>query len=80
MKEIYQQTKGELFKEYGDPGGLTTRRAQELLEKYGENLLREKKKRKVYSAYFWDNLPTFWWLFLWRQQWYPCFREMWRVL
>ena len=51
MKEIYQQTKGELFKEYGDPGGLTTRRAQELLEKYGENLLREKKKKSIFSIF-----------------------------
>lgn len=51
MKEIYQQTKGELFKEYGDPGGLTTSRAQELLEKYGENLLREKKKKSIFSIF-----------------------------
>lgn len=51
MKEIYQQTKEELFKEYGDPGGLTTRRAQELLEKYGENLLREKKKKSIFSIF-----------------------------
>ena len=47
MKEIYQQTKEELFKEYGDPGGLTTSRAQELLEKYGENLLREKNIKSL---------------------------------
>lgn len=51
MKEIYQQTKEELFKEYGDPGGLTTRRAQELLEKYGENLLREEKKKSIFSIF-----------------------------
>ena len=47
MKEVYQQTKQELFEKYGSEKGLTEERANELLQKYGENALEEKGKKSV---------------------------------
>lgn len=47
MKEVYQQTKQELFEMYGSPMGLTEEKATELRQKYGENALEEKRKKSV---------------------------------
>ena len=47
MKEVYQQTKQELFEMYGSPMGLTEEKATELRQKYGENALEEKGKKSV---------------------------------
>ena len=47
MKDVYQQTKQELFDRYGGPEGLSENRAKEMLQKYGENALEEKGRKSV---------------------------------
>ncbi len=51
MKEVYQQSKQELFEVYGQPGGHTKAKAAELLEKHGENVLEEKGKKSVIQVF-----------------------------
>ncbi len=51
MKEIYQQTKQELFERYGSATGHTKDRAKELLEQHGENALTEKGKKSVFRVF-----------------------------
>lgn len=59
MKEVYQCTKRELFDLYGDAGGLTRERAEELLDQYGENRLQEKGRKsalRIFAGQFKDLL------------------------
>ena len=51
MKEVYQQTKQELFEIYGSPLGHTEEEAKALLQKYGENVLEEKGKKSVLRVF-----------------------------
>ena len=47
MKEVYQQTKQELFEQYGSAAGHTEEEAGKLLQSYGENVLEETGKKSV---------------------------------
>lgn len=47
MKKIYQLTKEELFKSYGNEKGLSSERAIENLQRYKENVLEEKGKKSI---------------------------------
>lgn len=47
MKEVYQQSKQELFEAYGSAAGHTEEKAMELLQKYGKNALEDKAKKSV---------------------------------
>ena len=61
MKEVYQQTKQELFEIYGSPLGHTEEEAKALLQKYGENVLEGKGKKsvlRVFMAYKKLNKPV----------------------
>ena len=51
MREVYQQTKQELFEQYGSAAGHTEENAKELLQKYGENALEEKGKKSVFRVF-----------------------------
>ena len=51
MKEVYQQNKQELFETYGKASGLTEEKATELLQKYGENALRENGKKSIFQVF-----------------------------
>ena len=51
MKQIYQLTKQELFETYGDPEGLSGAQASDLLEKHGENVLKEHGKKSVFRVF-----------------------------
>lgn len=51
MKEVYQQGKKELFENYGNGKGRTTKEAKDLLLKYGENVLKEEGKKSVYKIF-----------------------------
>ena len=51
MKEIYQATKEELFREYGDDKGLTEVMAAKLLEEKGENVLKEKNRKSIFVVF-----------------------------
>lgn len=51
MKEVYQQTKQELFQRYGGIAGHTEEKASELLKKYGENALEEKGKKSIVRVF-----------------------------
>ena len=51
MREVYQQTKQELFEQYGSVSGHTEENAKELLQKYGENALEEKGKKSVFRVF-----------------------------
>lgn len=51
MREVYQQTKQELFEQYGSATGHTEENAKELLQKYGENALEEKGKKSVFRVF-----------------------------
>ena len=51
MKEVYQLTKQELEKQYGGKDGLSEHRAEQLLQKYGENVLQEKGKKSVFMVF-----------------------------
>ena len=51
MREVYQQTKQELFEQYGSATGHTEENAKELLKKYGENALEEKGKKSVFRVF-----------------------------
>ena len=51
MKEVYQLTKQELEKQYGGKDGLSEQRAEQLLQKYGENVLQEKGKKSVFMVF-----------------------------
>lgn len=51
MQEIYQMQKEELFHEYGDANGLTTGRAQEILEQKGANVLEETGKKSIFAVF-----------------------------
>lgn len=62
MKEVYQQTKQELFEMFGSAEGHTEETAKNLRKKYGENVL-EEKRRKMYLEFFWNNLRIYWFLF-----------------
>lgn len=52
MKEIYQKTKEELLSEFPDTEGLTEEQVLKNREKYGENLLKETKKKSVLAIFF----------------------------
>lgn len=51
MKEVYQQTKQELYETYGSADGHSKDKASELLLKYGENVLEEKEKKSVFRIF-----------------------------
>lgn len=51
MKEIYQKTKEELYKAYGSKGGLTEKKAAELLETCGKNVLEEKGRKSTFRVF-----------------------------
>ena len=51
MKEVYQQTKQELFDMYGSPEGHSENSAKEMLQKYGENALEEKGRKSVLRVF-----------------------------
>ena len=51
MKEIYQIPKDELLKNVNVKSGLTTEKAKEILEKDGENVLQESKKKSAFSVF-----------------------------
>ena len=51
MKEVYQQTKQELYETYGSADGHAKDKASELLLKYGENVLEEKGKKSVFRIF-----------------------------
>ena len=51
MKEVYQQTKQELFEMFGSAEGHTEETAKNLRKKYGENVLEEKKKKNVFRVF-----------------------------
>lgn len=47
MKEAYQQTTQELIAEYGSINGHTGEKADIFLQKYGENVIEEKRKQSI---------------------------------
>ena len=51
MKEVYQQTKRELFEKYGSASGHSEENAKELLLKCGENALEEKGKKSFFRVF-----------------------------
>lgn len=51
MKEVYRQTKRELFESYGSSKGLTEEKVKELRQKCGENVLEEKGKKSVFRVF-----------------------------
>lgn len=51
MKEIYQLEKEELFSQYGDEKGLSSQRAEEILQEKGENVLEEKGRKSVFVVF-----------------------------
>ena len=52
MKPWYQMSKDEIFKTLGtDSEGLTSHKAKELLEKNGENVLKEGKKKTILQVF-----------------------------
>ena len=51
MKEVYQQTKLELFETYGSPSGHSEEEAKVFLQQYGENVLAEKGKKSVLRVF-----------------------------
>ena len=51
MKEVYQQTKQELFEIYGSPLGHSEEEAKAFLQQYGENVLAEKGKKSVLRVF-----------------------------
>ena len=51
MKEVYQQTKQELFEMFGNAAGHTGENAKDLLKKYGENALEEKGRKSVFRVF-----------------------------
>ena len=51
MKEIYQIPKDELLKNVNVKSGLSTEKAKEILEKDGENVLQESKKKSAFSVF-----------------------------
>lgn len=51
MKEVYQQTKQELFEIFGSATGHTEESAKELLKRYGENVLEEKGKKSIFRVF-----------------------------
>lgn len=51
MKEVYRQTKQELFECYGSSKGLTEEKVKELRQKCGENVLEEKGKKSVFRVF-----------------------------
>lgn len=52
MKQWYQMSKDEVFKKLGvNSNGLTDAKAKELLEKNGENVLQEEKKKSVLQVF-----------------------------
>lgn len=51
MKEVYQQSKQELFEQYGGPQGHTGEKAAGLLQKYGENVLEETGRKSIFRIF-----------------------------
>lgn len=51
MKEAYKLSRQELQQEYGNAAGLSSEKAKDLKEKYGENLLQEKKQKKAWQIF-----------------------------
>lgn len=51
VKEIYNMTKQELFEQYDINNGLADKQALQLLEKYGENILKEDDKKSILSIF-----------------------------
>lgn len=51
MKDVYRQTKQELFERYGKSTGHTEEEAGELLKQYGENALEEKGRKSVLRVF-----------------------------
>lgn len=52
--QFFSQSRAEVLKELNtdEKSGLTQKRVQELREKYGENKLREKKKKSTLQRFF----------------------------
>ena len=51
MREIYQLEKEELYSRFGDKSGLTSTKAQQVLEEKGENVLEESGKKSVFAVF-----------------------------
>ena len=51
MKEAYKLSRQELQQEYGNAAGLSSEKANDLKEKYGENLLQEKRQKKAWQIF-----------------------------
>lgn len=51
MKKVYQQTKQELFETYGCAAGHTQNEAEDLLQRYGENVLEDRGKKSVWKIF-----------------------------
>ena len=51
MKEVYQQSKRELYEKYGSENGITDSKSDELLRKYGENVLEEKENKSIFAVF-----------------------------
>lgn len=51
MKAVYQLTKKELTERFGSENGLSENQAQQLLQGYGENVLKEQKKKSVFAVF-----------------------------
>ncbi|MDD3279365.1 MAG: cation-translocating P-type ATPase [Lachnospiraceae bacterium] len=51
MKEIYQLSKDELYQSFGKEEGLDSEKAEELLQKHGENALEEQGKKGVFTVF-----------------------------
>lgn len=51
MKEVYQQTKEEVLKQFGSAEGHTEAQAKAFLDKYGENALEESGKKSVFQIF-----------------------------
>ena len=51
MKEIYQMSKEELYKSYGDAKGLTQEQAEKIRMEKGENVLSESAKKSTLQVF-----------------------------
>lgn len=51
MKDVYKLSRQELQDYFGKPEGLSTKKAQELREKYGENQIQEKEQKKAWQVF-----------------------------
>ena len=51
MKQVYQLTESELFEQYGTEKGLSSERAEQLLNEKGKNVLEEQGRKSVFSIF-----------------------------